>query len=156
VGPDARALKNSKLLKILDVTACADLVPERADKRAQEFNIPKACSVEELLNDTEIEIILNLTTPDAHYKIARASIDSGKSVYNEKPIAIDLAEGEELVNAAEQAKVLIGGAPDTFMGGGIQTCRKLIDDGWIGEPVAATAFMTCHGHEGWHPNRVLL
>ncbi len=145
-------LKNSGLLKNLDVTTCADLIPERADKRAKEFSIPRACSVEELLDDPSIEIVLNLTTPDAHYKVAMASIDAGKSVYNEKPLSIDLADGRKLVKAAREAKVLLGGAPDTFMGGGIQTCRKLIDDGWIGEPVAATAFMTCHGHEGWHPN----
>ncbi len=145
-------LKNSRILKNLEVTACADLISERAEKRAQEFNIPRACGVEELLGDPNIEIVLNLTTPDAHYKIARASVDAGKSVYNEKPLSIDLAEGGKLVTAAKEAKVLLGGAPDTFMGGGIQTCRKLIDDGWIGEPVAATAFMTCHGHEGWHPD----
>jgi predicted dehydrogenase len=145
-------LKNSKLYRSLDVTACADLIPERAEKRAQEFNIPKSCSVEELLANPEIELVVNLTTPNAHYKVAEASINSGKSVYNEKPLAIALVEGEKLLTAAKEAGVLIGGAPDTFIGGGIQTCRKLIDDGWIGEPIAATAFMTCHGHEGWHPD----
>src|SRR4030042_2987160 len=136
-------LKNSKLHRNLEVVACADLIPERAEKRALEFNIPKSCSVEELLNDPNIEIVINLTTPDEHTKVAKASIDSGKSVYNEKPLAIALGEGEKLITAAKEAGVLIGGAPDTFMGGGIQTCRKLIDDGWIGETIAATAFMTC-------------
>jgi predicted dehydrogenase len=145
-------LKNSKLYRSIDVAACSDLIPERAEKRAQEFNIPKSCSVEELLANPEIELVVNLTTPNAHYKVAKASIDSGKSVYNEKPLAIALGEGEKLLTSAKEAGVLIGGAPDTFMGGGIQTCRKLIDDGWIGEPIAVTTFMTCHGHEGWHPD----
>ena len=145
-------LKNSKLFNNFEVTACADLISERAENRAKEYAISRACSVEELLSDPEIEIVVNLTTPDAHYSVAKAAIEHGKSVYNEKPLSVSLVEGGMLLEAAEKAGVLIGGAPDTFMGGGIQTCRKLIDDGWIGEPIGATAFMTCHGHEGWHPD----
>lgn len=145
-------LSNSKIFPSYDVYACSDLVPERAEKRAKEYDIPKACSNRELLEDPEIEIVLNLTTPNAHYEIAKLAIEAGKSVYNEKPLTVRLEEGGELIESAKQAGVLIGGAPDTFLGGGIQTCRKLIDDGWIGEPVAATAFMTCHGHESWHPD----
>jgi len=80
------------------------------------------------------------------------AIQAGKSVYNEKPLAISLVNGKKLVDAANKKRVLLGCAPDTFMGGGIQTCRKLIDDDLIGEPVAATAFMVCHGHESWHPD----
>jgi len=145
-------LKNSKLFKSFDVVACSDLIHERAENRVKEYDIPKACSNEEIFEDPEIEIVLNLTTPEGHYEVARQAIEAGKSVYNEKPLAIELEEGRELVDSAERAGVLIGGAPDTFMGGGIQTCRKLIDDGWIGEPIGATAFMTNHGHESWHPD----
>jgi len=145
-------LKNSKLFKNLEVVACADLIRERAEARAREFQIPKVSSVDELLADEDIEIVVNLTTPNAHYEVAEASIEAGKSVYNEKPLAITKEEGKRLLERAEEMGVLIGGAPDTFMGGGIQTCRKLIDDGWIGEPIAAAAFMTCHGHESWHPD----
>ena len=104
------------------------------------------------MGDPEIEIILNLTTPDAHYSVAKAALENGKSAYNEKPLSIELDEGKELVELAKENGVLVGGAPDTFMGGGIQTCRKLLDDGVIGEPVAVTAFMTCPGHESWHPD----
>jgi len=137
---------------ILDIVACADLVMERAQARAAEFGIPKACTVEELLADPEIEIVVNITIPRAHAEVAHRVVQAGKSVYNEKPLTITREEGQKLLQMARQAGVLVGGAPDTFLGGGIQTCRKLIDDGWIGEPVAATAFMTCHGHESWHPD----
>jgi len=145
-------LENSKIFNSFDVVACADLIMERAEGRAKEFDIPKACSTEEVMADPDIELVLNLTTPDGHYSVAKQAIEAGKSVYNEKPLAIDLADGKELVEIAKEAGVLVGGAPDTFLGGGIQTCRKLIDDGWIGEPIAVNSFLANHGHESWHPD----
>jgi predicted dehydrogenase len=143
--------KNARMLEILDLVACADLLLERAEARAEEFDVPRACSPEELLADDEIEIVINLTTPGAHAEVARQALQAGKSVYNEKPLAVSREDGTELIELARSRGLRLGGAPDTFLGGGIQTCRKLIDDGWIGRPVAATAFMTCHGHESWHP-----
>lgn len=145
-------LQNSKIFNSFDIIACADLISERSEGRAKEFGIPKVMSPEEIMADPEIEIVLNLTTPDAHFKVAKRAIEAGKSVYNEKPLSITLAEGKELVKLAKEANVLLGGAPDTFLGGGIQTCRKLIDDGWIGDPIAVNSFLTNHGHESWHPN----
>lgn len=144
-------LKADKVFEILETAACADLVMEKAQAQAAQHNIPRACSVEELLADPEIEIVVNLTIPQAHSEVAQAIVASGKSVHNEKPLTITRAEGQSLLAAAQARGVRVGGAPDTFLGGGIQTCRKLIDDGWIGEPIAATAFMLCHGHESWHP-----
>lgn len=144
--------KNGEVFDILDIAACADLLPERAAARAEEFAIPKACSVDELMADPDIDIVLNLTIPNAHAEVAFKAIDSGKSVYNEKPLAITREDGRKMLKSAEEKGVRVGCAPDTFMGAGIQTCRKLIEDGWIGKPVAATAFMMCHGHEGWHPD----
>lgn len=141
-----------KTFEILDIVACADLIPERAEAKAQQHDIPKACSPEELLADPEIEIVVNLTIPKAHAEVAMAAIEAGKNVYNEKPLTNTREDGQRLLRMAATKGVRVGCAPDTFMGGGIQTCRKLIDDGWIGEPVAATAFMTCHGHESWHPD----
>ena len=137
--------------EILDVVACADIVPERARAKAEQFKVPKACTVDELLADPEIEIVVNLTIPKAHASVALAALKAGKSVHNEKPLAISREDGRKMLALAKRRKLLVGGAPDTFLGGGLQTCRKLIDDGVIGEPIGATAFMLCHGHESWHP-----
>lgn len=136
----------------IEVAACADLLVERAQARAAEYGVAKACSVEELLADPSIQIVVNLTIPIAHASVAMAAVAAGKSVYNEKPLTIGLDEGRALLEAAKANSVLVGGAPDTFLGGGLQTCRKLIDDGVIGEPVAATAWFLGHGHESWHPD----
>lgn len=141
-----------EVFEILDVVACADLLMERAEAKAAEVDGVKAVAVEELLADPEIGIVVNLTVPKAHAEVAMKAVESGKSVHGEKPLTLAREEGKQLLDAAKAKGVLVGNAPDTFMGGGIQTCRKLIDDGAIGEPVAATAFMMCHGHEGWHPD----
>jgi len=143
--------KNLKTYPMVDLVACADLLPERARTRAEEYGI-QARSVPDLLDDPEIEIVVNLTIPKAHGEVALAALEAGKCAYNEKPLAITREEGKKLLALAKQKGLLVGGAPDTFLGAGIQTCRKLIDDGWIGEPIAATAFMMCHGHESWHPD----
>jgi predicted dehydrogenase len=96
--------------------------------------------------------VVNLTIPKAHAEVALQVLKAGKSVYNEKPLAVTRDQAKSMLKLAATKKVRIGCAPDTFLGAGIQTCRKLIDDGWIGKPVAATAFMMCRGHEGWHPD----
>ena len=145
-------LENLKRFDVTEVAACADLVMKKAKTKAEEFSVPKACTVDELLNDPEIGIVVNLTTPKAHAEVALKALAKGKSVYNEKPLALSLEQGRKILALARKRKLLVGCAPDTFMGAGIQTCRKLIDDGAIGKPVAATAFMMCHGHESWHPD----
>jgi predicted dehydrogenase len=137
---------------ILEIVACADVIPERAQQKAEEYNIPKACGVEELLADPEIDIVINLTIPAAHFAVALQALEAGKSVHNEKPLALTREQGQQLLAAASARGLRVGCAPDTFLGGGLQTCRKLIDDGWIGEPIAATGFMLSHGPEGWHPD----
>jgi predicted dehydrogenase len=145
-------LEVGQTFEILKITAVADLVRERAEDQAELYEIPRVLPVIEMLADPSIEVILNLTTPDAHADIAFQALNAGKSVYNEKPLAISREDGQNMLALAKQKGLLVGGAPDTFLGGGLQTCRKLIDDGWIGSPVAATAFMLCHGHESWHPD----
>ncbi len=145
-------VKGCRAFPILELAAVADLDMDRAQARAAEFGIPKACTVEALLADEAIGIVVNLTIPKAHAEVNLAAIAAGKHVYCEKPLAVNRADGQRTLGAARARGVRVGCAPDTFFGGGIQTCRKLIDDGWIGEPVAATAFMTCHGHESWHPS----
>jgi predicted dehydrogenase len=142
--------ENARRLPQLSIVACADLLVERAQARAAEFEIPRACTVDELLADPEIELVINLTVPKAHGEIALAALNAGKGVYNEKPLATQRVEGTAMLDLAAKRGLRVGCAPDTFLGGGLQTCRKLIDDGEIGEPVAATAFMLSHGHESWH------
>lgn len=135
----------------LEVAACADVDMARAEAQAQKFNVP-ARSVADVLADPSIEVILNLTPPAFHAEVIESALNAGKHVYSEKPLATTRADGARLVELAQAKGLRIGCAPDTFLGGGLQTCRKLIDEGVIGEPVAAVAFMTGHGPEGWHPN----
>ncbi|MBN1673357.1 MAG: Gfo/Idh/MocA family oxidoreductase [Kiritimatiellae bacterium] len=144
--------KNCRRFRNLEIAACADLVPERARAKAEEFGVPKACSVDELLADPAIEIVINLTIPKAHAPVNKRILEAGKHAYGEKPYALSIREADEVVALAEKKGLRTGCAPDTFLGGGIQTCRKLIDDGWIGKPIGATAFMMGHGHESWHPD----
>ena len=136
---------------ILNITACADIDAARAAAKAETYGV-RALGVDELLADPSIDIVINLTIPGAHAEVDLAVIGAGKSVYAEKPLALNREDGAAIIAAAEAAGVRVGSAPDTFLGAGLQTCRKLVDDGWIGAPVAATAFMTNHGHEHWHPN----
>ena len=146
-----RYLRNAALFPEFEIVACTDAVPERAAERAATYGVPAVGTVAELLADSAIEVVLNLTTPDAHAPVAQAALDAGKSVFNEKPLAIALEDGKRLVETARTRDLRLGAAPDTFLGGGLQTCRQLIDEGAIGEPVAATAFMLIRGHERWHP-----
>ena len=143
--------KGSRDFEILEVVACADIDLDRAKAKGEEQGV-RALSVEELLADPEIEIVVNLTIPAAHAAVSMAALEAGKNVHEEKPFALTREDGQKLLATAKEKGLLIGCAPDTFLGGGLQTCRKLIDDGWIGEPVAATAFMLGHGPEAWHPN----
>ena len=141
-----------KMFRNLEIVALADQVKEKAEARAKEFGIKRVLSVEEMLAEGDIKIILNLTIPKAHYSVSKAALLAGKSVYVEKPLALTLAEGEELAALAESKGLHIASAPDTFLGAGIQTCRKLIDDGWLGQITGGSAFMLCGGHESWHPD----
>ena len=133
------------------VAACSDLDAERAASRAREFGVPAVLTVEELLADPEIGIVVNLTLPATHAEVSLAAIAGGKHVYSEKPLAVLREDGDAILKAAREAGVVAGCAPDTFLGAGIQTCRRLIDQGRIGRPVAAMASMLGHGHEHWHP-----
>jgi predicted dehydrogenase len=145
-------LEVAQRLGVIAIIACADLDRGRAEQRAAEFGVPRVYTPDELLADSEIEVVINLTPPAAHFSIAQAALASGKHVYNEKPLAIRREDGKTLVEMAQARGLRLGGAPDTFLGAGLQTCRDLIDGGAIGTPVAATAFMTSHGTEAWHPD----
>jgi predicted dehydrogenase len=144
--------KSAPLFPILDVVACADLDLDRAKKQAQTFGIAHACRPEELLARDDIQIVVNLTIPAAHHEIALATLASGKHAYSEKPLAISAAQGRQILDLATQKGLRVGCAPDTFLGTSHQTCRKLIEQGAIGRPVAVTAYMMGSGHESWHPS----
>jgi predicted dehydrogenase len=136
----------------IEVAACADLDEERSSKLAVDFGIAQVLSVKDLLEDPAIEIVVNLTIPAAHCDIALAALRHGKSVYNEKPLAVRRREAREMMGLAREKGLRVGCAPDTFLGGGLQTCRKLIDEGLIGRPIGGAAFMMHPGVESWHPN----
>ncbi len=148
----AAYFKHCKPFNILQIQAVADLDLKRAQEKAKEYNIPKACSVKEMLKDPEIELILNLTIPQAHVQVNLDALRAGKHVYSEKPFSLNVADGQKVLTEAKKRKLLVGCAPDTVLGGGIQSCRKLIDDGAIGQTVGATVKFLCSGPESWHPN----
>ncbi len=141
----------AKTFDILEVVACADIHRPAAEAKATERGV-KAVTVEQLLGDREIEMVINLTVPKAHAEVTLNALNAGKHVYSEKPLAVTREEGCRILETARTLNLRVGCAPDTILGGGQQTCRKLIDDGWVGRPVAATAFVLCHGPECWHPN----
>ncbi|MFC0331074.1 Gfo/Idh/MocA family protein [Paenibacillus sepulcri] len=138
---------------IVEVKAVADLVQELARKRADEYNIPHVYTVDELLADSEIEIVLNLTAPVAHAPLNLRALEAGKHVYTEKPFALNREDADQVLALAQQKGLLVGCAPDTFLGAGIQTCIKLIDDGWIGTPYSANGTIIMgNSSGGMHPN----
>mgnify|MGYP000089843357 CR=1 FL=1 len=134
------------------IVACADLDPAKASAAADSVPSAVACSVGEILRREDVQIVLNLTVPKAHFEVARAAIEAKKSVYCEKPLTLSYSEGRELLREAKANGVLVGCAPDTFLGASAQLARQLLDSGSIGRAIGAQAFMLCHGHESWHSN----
>ncbi|OGV50906.1 MAG: oxidoreductase [Lentisphaerae bacterium GWF2_52_8] len=135
----------------VEVCACADLNMQAAEAKAQENGV-KAISVDNLLADSSIDMVINLTIPKVHAEVALRALEAGKHVHSEKPFAVTREDGQKVLALAKKKKLRVGCAPDTFMGAGLQTSRKIIDDGWIGRPVGGTAFMMGRGPEAWHPN----
>jgi predicted dehydrogenase len=137
---------------LLNIVACADLNEERARAKAAAYHIPKVCRPHELLADPEIELVVNLTPPGAHAEIGMSTLQNGKALYTEKPLTVKREEARQLLDLASARGVLVGCAPDTFLGAPLQTCRKLIDEGQIGQPIAVNACMLTHGPEDSHPD----
>ena len=138
-------------LRAFDIVACADLDMERAQSQGDKYQT-RAVTVDALLSEPDIDLVINLTPPQHHAALAQRVLDAGKSVYSEKPLALDISAAQMLLQTAQKRGLRVGNAPDTFLGGGLQACAQLIDAGVIGQPVAATAFMGNHGHESWHPD----
>lgn len=135
----------------INIRAVSDKNMDAAKERAVQFGIT-AMSVDELLADSSISLIINLTVPDAHFEVSRQALHAGKHVYSEKPFVLNLQQAEELKQIAENKGLRIGSAPDTFLGGAHQQARQLIDEGTIGRIVAGTVHVMGHGMEDWHPN----
>ena len=144
-------LKAMKDFPVLDIRAIADMRPEVATKKAAEFGV-KTKSVDDLLADPTVDIIVNLTIPRAHVDVGLKAVAAGKHIYGEKPLGVTFAEGKKLIAAAKKTGVRVGSAPDTFLGGGHQQARAVIDSGKLGTIVCGTAFFACPGHEYWHPD----
>lgn len=140
-----------KSFPILEIKGIADLNNDAARARGNEFGVP-ALSVDALLADPAVEIVVNLTVPLAHVAVGLKAVAAGKHVHSEKPLGVTVAEARRLIDAARAKGVRVGCAPDTFLGGAHQTCRKLIDEGAIGQPISGIAFFGTPGHERWHPN----
>lgn len=146
-------LKKLKAYDILNIVACADVNRAAAKAIGEKYNVPKVYgSGEGLVKDPDIDIVLNLTIPAAHTKLCMAALEAGKHIYTEKPLASKFEEGKKIMALATEKGLYVGCAPDAFLGGRLQTCRKIIDQGQIGDIIGATAFVVSHGHEWVHPN----
>lgn len=144
-------LKNmTERFPVVDVRGVADALGEKAKLRSEQYSVPFFYTPEDLLASDEIDIVVNLTTPFGHYPVAKQALLAGKHVYSEKPMAINRLQGHELLSLAQQRGLQLGGAPDTFLGSGLQTCRRALDGGSIGNVVSAAGFFSCPGHERWH------
>ncbi|MGP0224997.1 Gfo/Idh/MocA family protein [Paenarthrobacter sp. NCHU4564] len=138
------------------VVAIADLFEEAAASRAAEYGIPHHGGIEAVLGNPDVEIVINLTIPAAHVEVATQAVNAGKHVWSEKPFSLDRESGIGLLKAADAAGVRLGCAPDTFLGAGLQTARRMIERGDIGTPLTALTLMQSPGPESWHPNPAFL
>ncbi|MDR0325045.1 MAG: Gfo/Idh/MocA family oxidoreductase [Oscillospiraceae bacterium] len=130
----------------VEVCGVCDAAYARAEEMAREYGVPKVYeTLEDMLEDKAAQIIVNLTPSERRSQVTRAALEAGKHVYSESPLAPSLAEGAELVELAKQSRLMLGCGPDNFLGAGLQTCRKLLDDGYIGSPVGAAAFIAQYG-----------
>ena len=144
-------LNIARELGLFEVSAISDLDLARAQSQADEYGT-RALGMAELLADSEMVAVVNLTPPAAHAAVSLAILGAGKHLYSEKPLAVERKDGQAILQEAQARALRVGCAPDTFLGAGLQTARELLDAGRIGRPVAATAFMMGSGPESWHPD----
>lgn len=143
--------KGHEYFNNFQITKCADINMEVANKCAEVNNI-EACSVDDITKDKEIEIILNLTIPKAHYEIAKKSLENGKHIYSEKPMAVNFEDGKHLLQLSKEKGLYIGNAPDTFLGGGIQKSIELVKADIVGDIKIGNAIFAFPGVQSYHPN----
>ncbi|MHB1109696.1 MAG: Gfo/Idh/MocA family protein [Devosia sp.] len=144
-------LRLAPLFKGLEVRAVADIVPEAAKTRGEEFDV-RAQTPDEMLKNSEIDVVVNLTIPSTHYQVTMDTLSAGKHAYSEKPFVLTLEEGKSVRNAASERNLQVGSAPDTFLGGAHQQVRHLIDSGKLGRIASGTTHVMSRGMEHWHPN----
>ncbi|MEI1248518.1 Gfo/Idh/MocA family protein [Rhizobium aouanii] len=144
-------MRNAPLFSGVEIIACADLNADAAKRRAAEFDL-RAANVDSLIDDRNIDLILNLTIPAAHFDVSMRALSAGKHVFTEKPLGVTAAEGRSLVDAAAAKGLMLGSAPDTFLGAAGRHARRQMEAGAIGKPVTGTAFMMGRGMEHWHPD----
>ena len=140
--------KAAQRFRNITAVGCCDTIAGKAEEKAAEFNC-RAMSLEELINHPEVEIVLNLTPPREHCKVLTMALNAGKHAYTEKPFGVDADEVNAVCELAAAKGLRLGCAPDTFLGGGLQTARKLIDDNWIGKVLSGTAIVQGRGPEKW-------
>ena len=135
----------------IKITACADIIQELSEKKASEYNI-QSFTVDDLFKNKDIDLVLNLTIPSAHKEIIIKSLENGKHCFSEKPLAINFKQGLEIQKISNEKKLIVGCAPDTFLGAAGQKARSLIENEDIGKIVLGTFNIMSHGMEDWHPN----
>jgi predicted dehydrogenase len=144
-------MRNAPLFRDVEIVACADLNADATKRRAAEFDL-RAADVDSLIDDKNIDLILNLTIPAAHFDVSMRALSAGKHVFTEKPLGVTAAEGRRLVDAAAGKGLMLGSAPDTFLGAAGRHARRQMEAGAIGKLVTGTAFMMGRGMEHWHPD----
>ncbi|MDA0720875.1 MAG: Gfo/Idh/MocA family oxidoreductase [Proteobacteria bacterium] len=147
----AAYMRLAPLFRGIEIRTCADMNPEAAKARAEKFGL-RAETVEGLLAADDIDVVVNLTVPDAHFAVSMQVLEAGKHVYSEKPFVLSLEEGQALAALAAEKGLRVGSAPDTFMGGAHQLARHLVDEGRVGKISSGTCFVQSPGMEMWHPN----
>jgi predicted dehydrogenase len=144
-------MQNLVAFRGVRLVVCADLLEHCARSQAERFGI-RALTIEALMRDPEVDIVVNLTTPNAHFEVTHAALTAGKHVFSEKPLCLTAEDGHRLVHEADRRGLKFGCAPDTFLGAGGRLAREMVDSGKFGSILAGTCFLMSHGMEHWHPN----
>ena len=144
-------LRLAPQFKGLEVRGVADIIPAAAKKRSEEFGV-HAMTPDEMLKNSEIDVIVNLTIPATHYQVSMDTVTAGKHAYSEKPFVLSVKDGKALKKAADSRGLLVGSAPDTFLGGAHQQVRNIIDSKQLGKITHGTTHVMSRGMEHWHPN----
>lgn len=145
------------LFRGVKVLGVCDINDAAAEEKTNKYQLPSRYhSFEEMLADESVEVVLDLCPPLLHYEMNKKALLAGKNVYSEKPLAVEYEQAKELMEIAAKAGLMIGCSPDTVLGASIQTCRKIIDSGMIGDVVGCSANLIKRGVETWHPNPFFL